>query len=44
MVIDECKKAEPELVEITSGHYARCIKVKGYSAEVQKLGRAEGGI
>jgi oligopeptide/dipeptide ABC transporter ATP-binding protein len=28
MVIDDCKKAEPELVEIDPGHFARCIRAK----------------
>jgi oligopeptide/dipeptide ABC transporter ATP-binding protein len=27
MVIDDCRKAEPELIEITPGHYVRCIRV-----------------
>jgi oligopeptide/dipeptide ABC transporter ATP-binding protein len=27
MAIDDCNKAEPELVEIASGHYVRCIRV-----------------
>jgi len=31
MVIDDCKKAEPELVEIEPGHFARCIRAKEVS-------------
>ena len=31
MVIDDCRKAEPELVEIDPGHFARCIRAKEVS-------------
>ncbi len=31
MVIDDCRKAEPELVEIEAGHFARCIRAKEVS-------------
>jgi oligopeptide/dipeptide ABC transporter ATP-binding protein len=32
MVIDDCRKAEPELVEIDPGHFARCIRAKEVSS------------
>ena len=31
MVIDDCRKAEPALVEIEPGHFARCIRAKEVS-------------
>lgn len=31
IAIDECASVEPELREITNGHFAACIRVDGYS-------------
>jgi len=30
IAIDECSRIEPELREITHGHFAACIRVDGY--------------
>ena len=31
IAIEECAEVVPELREITSGHYAACIRVEGYA-------------
>lgn len=31
IAIDECSKVEPELREISSGHFAACIRIEGYA-------------
>ena len=45
IAIDECAKRVPELREFGPGHYAACIRIKGYDsapimeAQVSDLGK-----
>jgi len=37
IAIDKCTSVEPELREITPGHFAACIRVEGYDKAVKSL-------
>ncbi len=37
IAIDECAKIDPELREITSGHFAACIRINGYETALTKV-------
>ena len=38
IAIDECARVEPELREITTGHFAACIRVDGYETPSRQQG------
>ncbi len=38
IAIDECGRVEPELREITTGHFAACIRVDGYETPSRQQG------
>ena len=35
--VEECAKVEPELREITAGHFSACIRTQGYDTAVKAL-------